>query len=63
VRNHTPAEAALEIVEPVLDTWEFATEALHVLEPGRALMHLVVPADGSAELQFTITQHSGTRIP
>lgn len=63
VRNHRSEEAALEIVEPVLNTWDFATEALHVLEPGRALMHLRVPADGSAELEFTITQHSGTRIP
>lgn len=63
VRNHTPAEVALEIVEPVLNTWEFATEALHVNEPGKVIMHLVAPADGSAELEFTITQHSGTRIP
>lgn len=63
VRNHTPGEVALEIVEPVLNTWEFATEALHVNEAGKVIMHLVAPADGSAELEFTITQHSGTRIP
>jgi hypothetical protein len=63
VRNHTSTEVALEVVEPVLDTWEFATDAPHVLEPGKAIMHLLVPADGSAELAFTITQHSGTRIP
>lgn len=63
VRNHTPGEIALEIVEPVLTTWEFETEALHVNEPGRVIMHLAVPAEGSGELDFTITQHAGTRIP
>lgn len=63
VRNHTTAEVGVEVVEPVLDTWEFATEALHVLEPGRALMHLSIPAGETGTLDFTITQHSGTRIP
>ncbi len=64
VRNHGHEDANLEIVEAVVDTaWEFETRALHVTEPGRVIMHLSVAPGERGHVQFTITKHSGTRIP
>ncbi|MGC9316496.1 MAG: hypothetical protein ACP5KN_00500 [Armatimonadota bacterium] len=62
VSNHTDRAAQLEVVETVLDTWDFETEALYVTEEGQVVMRLeVAPADESV-LQFTLIKHSGTRI-
>ncbi len=63
VRNLSAADADLEIVETVLAPRDFETDALHVVEAGRVVMHLRVPTGGDGLLQFTLTKHSGTRIP
>ena len=64
VRNLSSEDVSIEIVEAVVDTaWEFETRALHVAEPGRVIMHLGVAPGERGHVQFTITKHSGTRIP
>lgn len=63
VRSHLDDPIEIELVETVLETWELKTDALHVLEDGKAQMMLTVPADGEASVQFTLVKHSGTRIP
>ena len=63
VTSHLDREVDLEIFETVLGTWRLRTDALHVLEDGRAIMRMKVPAGGEAALEFTLTKHSGTRIP
>lgn len=62
VSNHTDRRAQLEVVETVLDTWDFETQALYVTEAGRVVMRLEVPAAEESTLQFTLIKHSGTRI-
>ncbi len=64
VRNLSDEHVSIEIVEAVVDTaWEFETRALHVTEPGRVIMHLGVAPGERGHVQFTVTKHSGTRIP
>lgn len=63
VRNRRPEAVDLEVVEAVLDTWDFATRALHTAEDGKVIMQLSVPAGEQAALEFTLTKHSGSRIP
>lgn len=63
VTSYLDREVELEIVETVLETWRLRTRALHVLEDGRAIIRLTVPPGDEASLEFTITKHSGTRIP
>jgi hypothetical protein len=63
VRNRTGGPAEIELVETVLETWELKTDALHVLEDGKAFMLLEVPADGEGSVEFTLVKHSGTRVP
>jgi len=64
VRNLSAEHASIEIVEAVVDTaWEFETRALHVSEPGRVIMHVGVAPGERGHVQFTITKHSGSRIP
>jgi hypothetical protein len=63
VRNRRPEAVDLEVVETVLDTWDFATRALHTAEDGKVVMQLSVPAGEAAALEFTLTKHSGSRIP
>ncbi|MGI5819633.1 MAG: hypothetical protein ACOX9R_16230 [Armatimonadota bacterium] len=63
VRNRLREPLEIEVLETVLSTWELRTDALHVLEDGRALMRITVPADGESALEFTLVKHSGTRIP
>ncbi len=65
IRNHCAAAVQLEIVETVLDTWEFSTRELYArdLDEGVAVVRLVAPVDEERALQFTMVKHSGTRIP
>jgi len=63
VRNRRAEMAEIEVVESVLETWDFATRALHAREEGTATMHLSVPPGEERVLDFSLTKHSGTRIP
>jgi len=63
VRNRRPDAAEIEVVETVLGTWDFATRARYAQEQGRVIMHLSVPAGEERLLQFSLTKHSGSRIP
>ncbi len=63
VTSYLARAIELEIIETVLETWELRTDALHVLEDGRAIMRLPLPAGDQASLEFTLIKHSGTRIP
>ncbi|MGD9496151.1 MAG: hypothetical protein AB7Y46_07560 [Armatimonadota bacterium] len=63
VHNRGASDVDLQVIETVLGTWEFETSALHVMEAGRALMHLRLAAGEAGSLSFTLTKHSGTRIP
>lgn len=63
VHSYRPDAIDLEIVETVVDTWDFKTEALHVVRKGAVVMRMQVPPGGEQTLQFTIVKHSGTRIP
>jgi len=62
VRNHLAEAVDLEVVEVVLDTWDFAGRAA-TEEDGRVTMDLSVPSGMERALEFTLTKHSGTRIP
>lgn len=65
IRNHCAADVQLEIVETVLDTWEFSTRELYArdLDEGVVVVRLVAPVDEERALQFTLVKRSGTRIP
>ena len=65
IRNHCAADVQLEIVETVLDTWDFSTRELYArdLDEGVAVVRLVAPVGEERVLQFTMVKHSGTRIP
>lgn len=63
VTSHLDREVEIEVRETVLQAWRLRTRALHVIEDGRATMRMTVPAGGEASLEFTLTKHSGTRIP
>ncbi len=65
IRNHTGADAQLEVLETVLNTWEFSSRELHArdLDEGVVAIRLTAPAGEARELLFTMLKHSGTRIP
>jgi len=46
----------------VLNTWDFSGRAA-AEEDGRVTLNLTVPAGLERSLEFTLTKHSGTRIP
>jgi hypothetical protein len=63
LRSHLREPVEIELVETVLNTWELETRALHVVDDGKALMLIDLPAEGQGALEFTLVKHSGTRIP
>ncbi len=65
IRNHRAADTQLEVIETVLETWEFASRELHALDgrKGVAVIRFTVPAGKEYSLQWTLLKHSGTRIP
>ncbi len=63
VTSYLAHEVEIEVAETVLDTWQLRTDADYELEDGRAFMRITVPPGGEVSLEFTLTKHSGTRIP
>ncbi len=63
VRNFMAQEAEIELRETVVNTWEFETEAQYVTGSGHVSMSVSVPPQGEERVEFTLTKHSGTRIP
>jgi len=63
LRSHLDEALEVELQEVVLKTWEIDTAAEYELEDGRARIPLALPAQGECALEFTLTKHSGTRIP
>lgn len=63
VRSHLDELIEVELHETVLQTWEIRTSALYVLESGKAILRLSVPARGQSAVEFMLVKHSGTRIP
>ena len=62
VRNRLGEAVDIEVVEVVLNTWDFSGRAA-AEEDGRVTLNLTVPAGLERSLEFTLTKHSGTRIP
>ncbi len=62
-RSYRDEPVELEIMETVLETWDFDTDALHVIGEGKVTVHMSVPGRGDSVLRFTLIKHSGTRIP
>lgn len=65
IRNRRSVDTQLEVIETVLETWDFSSRELHALdrEEGVAVMHLTIAAGGAHCLQWALVKHSGTRIP
>ncbi|GEM_PF-4124783 len=63
LRSHVDEALEVELQEAVLKTWEIDTAAEYELKDGRAHIPLALPAQGECALEFTLTKHSGTRIP
>ena len=65
IRNHRPEDVTLEVIEPVLETWEFVSRDLYArdLDQAVVVMRPTVAAGEERALHFTLVKHSGTRIP
>jgi hypothetical protein len=65
IRNRRFEDTQLEVVETVLDTWEFSSRELHALDrdEGLAVVRLTVGARVERSLRWALVKHSGTRIP
>ena len=65
IRNHRTEDTQLEVVEPVLETWEFSSRELYALDrdEGVAVVRLTAGVGEERSLRWTLVKHSGTRIP